>query len=208
MSEPVALSWSGGKDSALALAALRADERYDPVALLTSITMPFDRVSIHGVRRSLLEAQATALGLPLYQIRLEAQSSNTAYEAAFADAVRAMRARHPEVRRIAFGDLFLTDVREYRERVLATLGLGGLFPLWAQPTDRLARAFVSEGYAARLVCVDTSVLPMRFAGRAFDTQLLDELPRPLIHAGNGASFIHSSPPGRCGRRPLHAASAL
>lgn len=186
--EPVAVSWSGGKDSALALAALAAGGRYEPVALLTSITTDYDRVSIHGVRRALLEAQAAALGLPLYEIALGTGPSNAAYEAAFAGAVSAMRARHPNVQRIAFGDLFLADVRAYRERQVAALGLDSLFPLWGQPTDRLAREFVAAGYAARLVCVDTTLLPASFAGRSFDAALLEELPPSVDPCGERGEF--------------------
>ncbi len=196
MTEPVAVSWSGGKDSALALAALRADSRYEPVALLTSITAGFDRVSIHGVRRALLEAQAAALGLPLHEVHLQPQSSNDAYEAAFAEGVATLQTRHRGVTRIAFGDLYLADVRAYREHLLATLGVEPIFPLWGEPTDRLARAFIAAGYEARLVCVDTTVLSMSFAGRAYDEPLLDELP-PLIdpcgERGEFHTFVSAGP---------------
>lgn len=126
--DAVILSWSGGKDSALALATLRRDPRYEVVALLTSITSGYDRVSIHGVRRSLVEAQARALDLPLLEISMEPHSSNDAYEVALHDALDAANRRFPSVRHLAFGDLFLADVRAYRERVLGQTVFQPLFP--------------------------------------------------------------------------------
>jgi uncharacterized protein (TIGR00290 family) len=186
--EPVILSWSGGKDSSLALAALRADPRYEVVALLTSVTSGYDRVSIHGVRRALLEAQAAAVGLPLVYVMLEPQSSNQAYEAAFREALVRVRAEHPDVRRIAFGDLYLADVRAYRERLLLETGFEGLFPLWGRDTKALASEFIAAGFRAHLVCVDTQHLPASFAGRAFDAGLLVELPPSVDPCGEGGEF--------------------
>lgn len=194
--EPIVLSWSGGKDSALALAELRADPAYEIVSLVTSVTDAYDRISIHGVRRSLLHAQARRLGLPVQEIVLQPECTNEAYDAALANALMALRARHPRVRRIAYGDLFLEDVRRYREERLAPLGWEGLFPLWGRPTPALARAFVDRGFQARLVCVDTTQLPGRFAGRLFDHALLDELPRavdPCGERGEFHSFVFDGP---------------
>ena len=136
--EPVVLSWSGGKDSTLALAALRQDPAVEVAALLTSVTRGYDRISIHGVRRALLEAQARALGLPLFEVPLDPSCSNEAYEAAFRAAADEVRSAFLGVRRIAFGDLFLEDVRAWREAQVASLGMEALFPLWARPTDALA----------------------------------------------------------------------
>ena len=186
--EPVVLSWSGGKDSSLTLAALRADPRYEVVALLTSVTLGYDRVSIHGVRRSLLEAQALATGLPLIEIELEPNSSNEAYEAAFARALEQLSARFPSARTIAFGDLFLEDVRAYRERQLADSGFAPLFPIWGRDTRELAREFVDAGSVAHLVCVDTRQLAAEFAGRPFDRQLLAELPPSVDPCGERGEF--------------------
>lgn len=186
--EPIVLSWSGGKDSSLALAALRADPRYEVVALVTSLTSGYDRVSIHGVRRALLEAQAAAVRLPLVYVLLEPQSSNEAYEAAFRDALVRVKAEHSEVRRIAFGDLYLADVRAYRERLLVDTGFEGLFPLWGRDTNALATEFITAGFRAHLVCVDTQQLSASFAGRAFDTELLADLPESVDHCGEGGEF--------------------
>lgn len=186
--EPIVLSWSGGKDSALALAALRANPAVEVVALLTSVTEGYDRVSIHGVRRSLLHAQADSLRLPLHEIVLQPQCSNDAYDAAVARALAEIRTRYPAVRRIAYGDLFLEDVRRYREERIAPLGFEGLFPLWGEPTDRLARDFIARGFEARLVCVDTTQIDGGFAGASYDHDLLDALPTSADPCGERGEF--------------------
>jgi uncharacterized protein (TIGR00290 family) len=186
--QPVVLSWSGGKDSSLALAALRDDPRREVVGLLTSITSGYDRVSIHGVRRALVEAQAAALGLPLHEVVLQPASSNEAYETAFAEALERVREAHPDVRHLAFGDLFLEDVRAYRERTLAATELAPLFPIWGLDTTALAHEFVDAGFEASLVCVDTTQLAATFAGRAFDADLLADLPASVDRCGERGEF--------------------
>ena len=188
MRRTVVLSWSGGKDSSLALAALRTDERYEVVGLLTSITTQYDRVSIHGVRRELVEAQAAAVGLPLFEVTLEPVSSNEAYEAAFIDALARLRTAVPNVELIAFGDLYLEDVRAYRERLLVGSGFAPLFPLWRSDTTTLASDFINAGFRAVLVCVDTTQLPATFAGRTFDDHLLADLPSGVDPCGEGGEF--------------------
>lgn len=193
---PVVLSWSGGKDSSLALAALRASEEYQPVALLTSVTRDYDRISIHGVRCELLRQQAGALGLPLFEVGIAAGGSNADYETAFAAGVKEVQRAMPCVSHMAFGDLFLADVREYRERLIVSLGLTGVFPLWGLDTGVLASRFVREGYAAYLVCVDTSQLDAAFCGRLFDHALLAELPAgvdPCGENGEFHTFVSSGP---------------
>lgn len=185
--EPIVISWSGGKDSALTLAALRDEGRYEPVALLTSLTAGHDTISVHGVRGELLRAQARAIGLPLYEMWLAERSSNHAYEAAFASAASSACARHG-ARHVAFGDLFLEDVRRYREERLPALGMEGVFPLWGLDTAELARAFVAKGFAARLVCVDTHALPATFTGRLFDAGLLTDLPAGVDPCGERGEF--------------------
>jgi len=184
----VVLSWSGGKDSALALHALQQDPSLTVVGLLTTITTEYDRISIHGVRRSLLHAQAASLGLPLFESRLKPASSNEDYEAAFNVSLGEIRRAEPEVAHIAFGDLFLEDVRAYRERLLAGSGWTPLFPIWGQDTRALAKQFIDDGFAARLVCVDTTQLDAEFAGRSFDTSLLAELPRSVDPCGERGEF--------------------
>ncbi|HEX8244119.1 MAG TPA: hypothetical protein VF541_11500 [Longimicrobium sp.] len=187
MPEPLILSWSGGKDSTLALDALRASGAHDPIVLLTSVTAGYERVSIHGVRRELLRAQAEALGLPLHEFVLQPECSNADYDAALAAALGEVRGRFG-ARRIAFGDLFLEDVRRYREEHVAPLGFEPIFPLWGRDTAALAREFVERGFAARLVCVDTTQLDASFAGRAYDAALLADLPATVDPCGENGEF--------------------
>jgi uncharacterized protein (TIGR00290 family) len=192
----VILSWSGGKDSALALQALRADPGVKVIGLLTSVTRDYDRISIHGVRRSLLEAQVERLGMPLFEIDLEANCTNEAYEAAFHRAFEDIRTEFPQVSHVAFGDLFLEDVRAYRERLLAKTDLEPLFPIWGQNTATLAQRFLLDGFRARVVCVDTTQLHESFAGRAFDEQFLLDLPPgtdPCGERGEFHTFVSAGP---------------
>jgi uncharacterized protein (TIGR00290 family) len=184
----VILSWSGGKDSALALQALRGDPTTEVVGLLTSVTREYDRISVHGVRRALLEAQVKRLDLPLFEIQLEPSCTNEAYEAAFHSALAHIREIQPDVSHIAFGDLFLEDVRTYRERLLAGSGVEPLFPIWGLDTAALARRFINDGFTARIVCVDTTQLDPSFAGREFDDQLLTDLPPTVDPCGERGEF--------------------
>jgi uncharacterized protein (TIGR00290 family) len=184
----VVLAWSGGKDSALALTALRADPQCRVVALLTTVTREYDRISIHGVRRAVLEAQVGALGLPLIEASIPTGCGNADYEAAFALALRTAQERWPGLRHVAFGDLFLTDVRAYREALLGSLGWVGVFPLWGEDTAALARHFVHAGHRAILTCVYTTQLAPEFAGREFDAALLAELPPSVDPCGERGEF--------------------
>lgn len=197
MRKPVVLSWSGGKDSALALDALSRDPAVIVVGLLTSVTRSYDRISVHGVRRSMLEAQVERLGLPLFEISLSPNCTNDAYEAAFHAALHEIKWDFPHVTHIAFGDLFLEDVRAYRERLLAGSGFEPLFPIWGLDTASLARRFIADGFSARLVCVDTTQLDAGFAGRLFDEQLLADLPvtaDPCGERGEFHTFVSDGPP--------------
>ena len=185
---PVALAWSGGKDSSLALEALQSDPTVEVVALVTTLTREFDRISMHGVRRTVLEAQVSALGLPLVEATIPAAATNVIYEEAFAQALDTLRRQHSEVCHLAFGDLFLTDVRAYRERLLSALGWSPLFPLWERDTAELAAYFVAAGYRALLTCIDTTQLPAEFAGREFDSRLLADLPAGVDPCGERGEF--------------------
>ena len=198
----MALAWSGGKDSTLALAALRADPTVEVVSLLTTITSDYDRISIHGVRRSVLEAQVAELRLPLVEAVIPAAASNQLYEEALASALDFLRREHPDVRHLAFGDLFLEDVRSYREELLGRIGWTPLFPLWGRDTGRLARHFVDQGYRAILTCVDTTQLPADFAGRDFDGRLLADLPETVDPCGEKGEFHTCVYEGPVFRRPL------
>jgi len=184
----VALSWSGGKDSTLALERLNADPNLNVVSLVTTVSMIYDRVSIHGVRRSILRRQADALGIPLVEVPVEPGATNADYESAFAAGLTTLRVRHPELDRIAFGDLFLEDVRKYRDLILTRLGWTGVYPIWGEPTTVLARHFIRRGYRAYLTCVDTTQLDAKFAGRVFDDALLEELPAGVDPCGENGEF--------------------
>jgi uncharacterized protein (TIGR00290 family) len=158
------------------------------VGLLTSITSGYDRISVHGVRRSMLHAQVERLGLPLFEIALDPACTNDAYEAAFHVALDQTREELPEVTHIAFGDLFLEDVRGYRERLLTGTGFDPLFPIWGEDTSSVARRFIADGFSARLVCVDTTQLAADFAGREFDSELLADLPPSVDPCGERGEF--------------------
>lgn len=192
--EQILLSWSGGKDSALSLHAIRARGEYEVAALVTTVTEETDRVSGHDVLRELVERQARAIGLPLRVVRIPRDAPNEVYEARLAAALADDRRRGIE--RIAFGDLHLEDVRAYRERVADAMGLRPHFPIWRRDPAALAHDFVRLRFEAVLVCVDTRVLDASFAGRELDDELLRELPPAVDPCGeNGEfhTFVHAGP---------------
>lgn len=196
---PVLLAYSGGKDSTLALATLRADAAVRVVGLITTVSPAYDRVSIHGVRRSILAAQTRSLELPVFEATLDAQADNDTYESAWSEAFKLAQQAVGEVHHIAYGDLYLTDVRAYREQLSLRMGATPLFPLWEADTRALAERFVNEGYEAYLTCVDTSQLDAAFAGRRFDRALLDELPPGVDPCGENGEFhtcVVDGPPFR------------
>jgi len=186
MARPILLSWSSGKDSAWALHVLGRRDDVEVVGLLTTINEARDRVAMHAVRRALLEAQARAAGLPLWPVAIPEPCTNEAYERAMGAAVA--RARAEGVEAVAFGDLFLDEVRAYRERQMEGSGLECLFPLWGEPTGRLARAMVDGGLVAYLTCVDTEALEPDYAGRRFDRALLEALPEGVDPCGEHGEF--------------------
>ncbi len=203
------IAWSGGKDSALALREIQCDPRYRVAALVTTVTTEYDRISMHGVRRTLLRRQAESLGLPLEEVPISPGASNEEYEAAMRATLERLRGRITGLHTVVFGDLFLADIRSYRERLLAQIGMNGLFPLWLRDTQALAQEFVRLGYRAVLVCVDTLQLPRQFAGREFDASLLRDLPPaadPCGEHGEFHSFVYAGPGLR---RPVaHARGAV
>ncbi|MGO9325314.1 MAG: ATP-binding protein [Terracidiphilus sp.] len=182
----ILLSWSSGKDSAWTLHVLRRDPSIEICGLLTTLNSEFDRVAMHGVRRTVLEAQAASAGLPLWIVPLPWPCPNEVYEQRMAEACA--RAVAEKIDAVAFGDLFLEDVRAYRIKQLAPTGLEPLFPLWQIPTDQLAREMIAGGLRARLSCVDTSQLPATFAGREFDLDLLRDLPPEADPCGERGEF--------------------
>jgi len=207
--QDVLVAWSGGKDSALALREIRGDARYRVAAILTTVTAEYDRISMHGVRRTLLRRQAESLGLPLEEVVISPGATNDEYEASMSAALAALRTRISGLDTVVFGDLFLADIRAYRERLLARLGLRGLFPLWLRDARSLAHEFVRLGYRAVLVCVDAAQLAGEFAGREFDAALLRDLPPAVDPCGeNGEfhTFVYAGPglrrPVQCERGPV------
>ena len=182
----VLLSWSSGKDCAWALHRLRQQPDIEVVGLLTTINSAFDRVAMHGTRRSILEAQAASAGLKLWQIPLPWPCSNEIYERRMSEACS--RAVSEGVSAIAFGDLFLSDVRTYREAQLKSTGLEPLFPLWGMPTADLAEEMIAGGLHAKIACVDSRQLDPAFAGRDFDRGFLRELPAGVDPCGENGEF--------------------
>ena len=198
---PILLAWSSGKDSAWSLHVLRQDPSVEVVGLLTTINEAYDRVAMHAVRRALLEAQADAAGgLPLVLVRIPSPCPNETYEAAMAAAVAEARARG--ITGIAFGDLFLEDIRRYREKQMSGTGLRLHFPLWGRPTAALAEDMIGGGLRARLTCVDPRVMPEDLAGAAFDRALLARLPAGVDPCGENGEFHTFAWDGPMFRRPV------
>jgi uncharacterized protein (TIGR00290 family) len=195
------LAWSSGKDSAWTLHVLRREHPdVDVVGLLTTVNQAFDRVAMHAVRRDLLAAQAAAVGLPLMTVEIPYPCSNAEYEAAMAAAME--RARADGITAVAFGDLFLEDVRRYREDRMRPTGLTPLFPIWGISTDVLARRMIDGGLRARLTCVDPRKLPAAFAGRDFDAALLRDLPADVDPCGERGEFHSFAYDGPMFERPV------
>jgi uncharacterized protein (TIGR00290 family) len=188
------LSWSGGKDSALALHEVRKAGDYKIRALLTTITEAYDRSSMHGIRRPLMEQQAESLGLSLEEVLLSPVSSNEEYDARMREILERYKAEG--VSAVVFGDIFLEDVRKYREERLASVGMKGIFPLWGRDTTELARTFTQLGFKAVITCVDTEQMDSGYAGRAFDEEMLASLPAgvdPCGENGEFHSFVYDGP---------------
>ena len=183
----VVVSWSGGKDAAWALHELRHDPAVEVVGLLTTVNSAFDRVAMHGVRVELLRSQARAAGLPLHEIPLPWPCSNEQYEAAMAASVARIRDEWRPTH-VAFGDLFLQDVRAYREERMRETGLKPLFPLWQRPTEELAGLMIEAGVQTRIVCLDPTRVPRELAGRLLNRDLLDALPSGVDPCGERGEF--------------------
>jgi len=185
---PALLSWSGGKDAAWTLHALRQRDDVEVVGLVTTITEGYERIAMQGIRVEVLHAQARAAGLPVIEARMPQRADNAQYEATFADALARARTRWPDLHRIAFGDLFLADIHAYREALCSRLGWTPLFPLFGSDTTHLAREMIDGGLRAHVCCVDTQQLDAAFAGRAFDAPLLDHLPPAVDPCGENGEF--------------------
>ena len=184
--KPVILSWSGGKDSCLALHELLASPDIRVEALLTTVTRDYGRISMHGVRTGLLERQAESLGLPLQQVFISKGATNAEYENAMAEALAAFRDRGIDT--VAFGDLFLEDIKAYRDRFLARHGMTGIYPIWQRHTGSAIRDFLAAGFKTIITCVDPRQLDPAFAGRIIDEQLLSELSSSCDPCGENGEF--------------------
>ncbi|MFP7722942.1 ATP-binding protein [Lysobacter sp. A3-1-A15] len=192
----ILLSWSGGKDAAWTLHTLRQRDDVRVVGLLTTLTEGFDRISMQGIRRDVLHAQARAAGLPVVEAWIPQRADNASYEASFADALVRAASRSPGVSTIAFGDLFLADIRTWREALCARLGWTPVFPLFGSDTRALAHTMIEGGLRTALCCVDTQQLDAAFSGRDFDTALLDDLPGTCDPCGENGEFhtlVHAGP---------------
>lgn len=199
----VLLSWSSGKDSAWALHLLRKTDA-EIAGLLTTFNAAADRVAMHAVRHSLVEAQAASAGVPLWPVPLPSPCSNQQYEEMMAQTTRDAVARGIDA--VAFGDLYLRDIREYRERMLAGTSLEPLFPLWDIPTDLLAREMIACGLKARITCIDKKVLDPRFSGREYDTAFLAELPGSVDPCGENGEFHSFAYAGPMFSKPVPVAT--
>lgn len=192
--QKILYSWSGGKDSTMALHELLKKNTYKIAALLTVVTKDYGRISMHGVREELLELQAAALALPLEKVYISKSSGNKEYELRMKDTLT--RYKKIGVAAVAFGDIFLENLKRYREERLGEAGLKGIFPIWKKDTRQLAEAFIDLGFKAVITCVDSKVLDKRFSGRLFDRQFLSELPSgvdPCGENGEFHSFVYDGP---------------
>jgi uncharacterized protein (TIGR00290 family) len=182
----VLISWSGGKDSALALHYLLKEAEYLPVGLITTVNHDYDRVSIHGIRRRLLTQQALSINLPLHEVSIPKDASNEVYDTAMEKALE--EKIEEGVKGVIFGDLFLEDIRDYRKKMMTRLGLKGIFPLWGMNTNELAHQFIALGFKAKIAMVDTQLLDGEFAGRKFDHNFLQDLPDNIDPCGENGEF--------------------
>lgn len=188
------MGWSGGKDSSLALQAILASGQYDVRALVTTVTEEYDRIAMHGVRRSLPHLQAEALGLSLHEVRIPPGSDNETYEAAMREAFEHFHGQG--INRCVFGDLYLEDIRAYRDRLMASVEMKAIYPVWGLDTVELARRFIRNGFKAILACVDPNQISKEFAGRDYDELLLADLPHsadPCGENGEFHTFVYDGP---------------
>lgn len=184
--KPVLMSWSGGKDSCLALYEIQKSFDYRVAALLTTITRGYDRISMHGVRRALLERQATSLGLPLHQVLISKGANNEEYETAMAQAFNEYHQNG--IDSVVFGDLFLEEIRAYRDQFLARYGMKGLYPVWQRNTNSFINKFIELGFKAVLSCVDSKTLDKSFAGKTIDDDFISSLPANVDPCGENGEF--------------------
>ncbi|UCE37624.1 MAG: diphthine--ammonia ligase [Thermoplasmata archaeon] len=186
MSEKVLLTWSGGKDSALALYELRNYDDYEVAALLTTITKDYDRISMHGIRSELLERQVNSLGLPLEKVFITKNTTNEEYESIMKEVL--LKYHKLGVNEVVFGDIFLEDIKRYRDENLSRIGMKGVYPIWGRDTKELAHNFIDLGFSAIVTCVDSELLAGDFVGRQYDREFLSDLPDSVDPCGENGEF--------------------
>jgi len=186
MKKNVLISWSGGKDSSLALYEIQKSRDYEITALITTVTLDYDRVSMHGLRTNLLDEQVNSLDIPLEKVFISNKASNEEYESSLNKVL--LNYKESGIKDVVFGDLFLEEIKKYREDLLGKIGMECVFPIWKRDTVKLAKRFIELGFKAITVCVDSNVLGKEFAGREFDEQLLDDLPLGIDPCGENGEF--------------------
>ncbi len=191
---PILLSWSGGKDSSLALFEIQKSLDYEVAALITTVTSDYDRVSMHGLRTVLLDEQGSSLNIPLKKVFISKNASNDEYESKFNEEL--LKFRRTGINKVVFGDLYLEDIKKYREALLEKIDMQCIFPIWKRDTKKLALEFIESGFKAITVCVDSNALGEEFAGRKFDADFLKDLPcgvDPCGENGEFHTFVYDGP---------------
>lgn len=197
---PILLSWSGGKDSSLALYEIQKSGKYQIVSLITTVTKEYDRVSMHGLRTVLLEQQAESLNIPLEKVFITKNAANDEYESNFIETL--IRFKEAGIKHVVFGDLYLEDIKKYREALLEKIDMQCLFPIWKRDTAKLAMEFIESGFKAITVCVDSNVLSKEFVGREFDEQFLNDLPDGIDPCGENGEFHTFAYDGPIFKKPI------
>jgi len=194
MTRNIVFSWSGGKDSALALYEILKTESYNVVSLITTVTEEYDRISVHGVRNDLLEKQTKSLKLPLHKINNPKNCSNNIYERNLTETLSIYK--NKGITEVAFGDIFLEDVKEYRDELLKKMGMKGIYPIWQKNSKELAKVFIESGFRAITTCIDSQQIHKNFAGKEYDQDFLDDLPDtadPCGENGEFHTFVYNGP---------------
>jgi len=186
MTKPLVVSWSGGKDSTLALNEILNNTDYEVHSLITTVTEGYDRISIHGVRNELLEKQVQSIGLPLHKVSIPKDSKNEQYESALKKVL--LKFKNEGINEIVFGDIFLEDVKKYRDELLNKLDMKGVYPIWKKDSKELARKFIELGFKAVTTCVDSQQIDKKFVGREYDSEFLNDLPNSADHCGENGEF--------------------
>jgi len=200
MKKNILMSWSGGKDSSLALYEIQKSRNYEVTALITTVTSDYDRVSMHGLRTNLLDEQVGSLDIPLQKVFISKNASNEEYESRFNEVL--LNYKESGIRDVVFGDLFLEEIKKYREDLLGKIGMECVFPIWKRDTVKLAKRFIGLGFKAVTVCIDSNVLGKEFAGREFDEHFLEDLPRGIDPCGENGEFHTFVYDGPIFRKPI------